>query len=200
MKWIVFTSPDFLSGEGDFINRLFDCGLDRLHFRKPGAPVYECERLIENIDIKWRDRIVVHDNFELCRRWHLGGVHLNSRNPIAPSLHSGTVSRSCHSLEALERYKSECDYLTLSPIFNSVSKQGYMAAFTKEELLEAKSCGIIDENVVALGGITLQNIPEARKYGFGGVAILGDVWNRMIDENVDDYLAAVRKACSDGER
>lgn len=200
MKWIVFTSPDFLSGESDFINRLFDCGLDRLHFRKPSAPVYDCERLIEKIDSKWRDRIVVHDNFELCRRWHLGGVHLNSRNPIAPSSHSGTVSRSCHSIEEVERYKSECDYLTLSPVFNSVSKHGYMAAFTREQLLKAKSCSVIDHKVVALGGITLQNIPEAREYGFGGVAILGDVWNRMTDENVDDYLAAVRKACSDGER
>lgn len=196
MKWIVFTSPEFLSGEGDFINRLFDCGLDRLHFRKPGAAVHDCEQLIEKIDSKWRDRVVVHDNFELCRKWHLGGVHLNSRNPVAPSSHTGTVSRSCHSIEEVERYKPECDYLTLSPVFNSVSKQGYMAAFTRGRLLEARDGGIIDDKVMALGGITLQNIRKARELGFGGVAMLGDVWNRMADEKADEYLAAVRKACS----
>ncbi|WP_367276533.1 thiamine phosphate synthase [uncultured Prevotella sp.] len=194
MEWIVITSPGFLQGEADFIDRLFGHGLDRLHLRKPGADIGECRRLLDGISREWLPRIVVHDNFGLCREYGLGGVHLNGRNPMAPPNHEGSVSRSCHSLEEISRYKGECDYLTLSPIFNSISKQGYMAAFGPGQLAAARDSGLIDRRVIALGGVTLENIPRVKELGFGGVAILGDVWQRMADGNVDEYLASLRKA------
>lgn len=194
MEWIVITSPGFLQGEADFIDRLFGHGLDRLHLRKPGADIGECRRLLDGISREWLPRIVVHDNFGLCREYGLGGVHLNGRNPMAPPNHEGSVSRSCHSLEEISRYKGECDYLTLSPIFNSISKQGYMAAFGPGQLAAARDSGLIDRRVIALGGVTLENIPRVKELGFGGVAILGDVWQRMADDSVDEYLASLRKA------
>lgn len=194
MEWIVITSPGFLQGEADFIDKLFNHGLDRLHLRKPGADIGECRRLLDGISREWLPRIVVHDNFGLCREYGLGGVHLNGRNPMAPPNHEGSVSRSCHSLEEISRYKGDCDYLTLSPIFNSISKQGYMAAFEPEQLAAARDSGLIDSRVMALGGVTLENIPRVRELGFGGVAILGDVWQRMADGSVDEYLASLRKA------
>lgn len=194
MEWIVITSPGFLQGEADFIDRLFNHGLDRLHLRKPGADIGECRRLLDGISREWLPRIVVHDNFGLCREYGLGGVHLNGRNPMAPPNHEGSVSRSCHSLEEISRYKGECDYLTLSPIFNSISKQGYMAAFGPAQLAAARDSGLIDSRVIALGGVTLENIPRVKELGFGGVAILGDVWQRMADGSVDEYLASLRKA------
>ena len=194
MEWIVITSPGFLQGEAGFIDRLFGHGLDRLHLRKPGADIGECRRLLDGISREWLPRIVVHDNFGLCREYGLGGVHLNGRNPMAPPNHEGSVSRSCHSLEEISRYKGECDYLTLSPIFNSISKQGYMAAFGPGQLAAARDSGLIDRRVIALGGVTLENIPRVKELGFGGVAILGDVWQRMADGNVDEYLASLRKA------
>lgn len=194
MEWIVITSPGFIQGEADFIDRLFGHGLDRLHLRKPGADIWECRRLLDGISCEWLPRIVVHDNFGLCREYGLGGVHLNGRNPMAPPNHEGSVSRSCHSLEEISRYKGECDYLTLSPIFNSISKQGYMAAFGPGQLAAARDSGLIDRRVIALGGVTLENIPRVKELGFGGVAILGDVWQRMADGSVDEYLASLRKA------
>ena len=194
MEWIVITSPGFLQGEADFIDRLFNHGLDRLHLRKPGADIGECRRLLDGISREWLPRIVVHDNFGLCREYGLDGVHLNGRNPMAPPNHEGSVSRSCHSLEEISRYKEECDYLTLSPIFNSISKQGYMAAFGPGQLAAARDSGLIDRRVIALGGVTLENIPRVKELGFGGVAILGDVWQRMADGSVGEYLASLRKA------
>lgn len=194
MEWIVITSPGFIQGEADFIDRLFGHGLDRLHLRKPGAEIGECRRLLDGISREWLPRIVVHDNFGLFREYGLGGVHLNGRNPMAPPNHEGSVSRSCHSLEEISRYKGECDYLTLSPIFNSISKQGYMAAFGPGQLAAARDSGLIDRRVIALGGVTLENIPRVKELGFGGVAILGDVWQRMADGCVDEYLASLRKA------
>ena len=40
---------------------------------------------------------------------------------------------------------------------------------------------------VALGGICADNIPEVKSFGFGGVALLGDVWNRKGAEFIPHF-------------
>ena len=66
--------------------------------------------------------------------------------------------------------------MSLSPIFDSISKVGYKSAFTEEELRKAHHEGIINERVMALGGVTFDNIDKVLKMGFGGGMILGDAW------------------------
>ena len=56
MKWIVITSPDFLSGEALFIDRLFCHGLDVLHLRKPGASYEDCRHLLSEVPCRWHNR------------------------------------------------------------------------------------------------------------------------------------------------
>ena len=77
MKWIVITLPDFIEKESTYINQLFKAGIDLLHLRKPESNIEECKQLIQEIDEKWHNKIVVHDHFELCQEFHLHGIHLN---------------------------------------------------------------------------------------------------------------------------
>ena len=51
-----------------------------------------------------------------------------------------------------------------------------LLAFTEEELRKAHHEGIINERVMALGGVTFDNIDKVLKMGFGGGMILGDAW------------------------
>ena len=67
-------------------------------------------------------------------------------------------------------------YLSLSPIFDSISKQGYHSAFTAEDIAKAYEEGIIDHRVMALGGITFDKLQLVKQMGFGGAMILGDAW------------------------
>lgn len=90
-----------------------------------------------------------------------------------PDDYSGSRTRSCHTLEEVVRYKAQCDYLFLSPIFDSISKEGYASAFSHQELCLAAREGIIDSRVVALGGVTPELIPYLASLGFGGVAMSG---------------------------
>ena len=130
MKTIVITRPAFFDEETDLVNSLFREGMERLHLRKPGAPEEELAAWLQDIDSQYYKRIVLHDCFPLAKKFALGGVHLNSRNPEAPhGIHGMTVSRSCHSIREVIQHKSECDYLFLSPIYDSISKEGYGAAF-----------------------------------------------------------------------
>lgn len=181
MRYVVITSPDFIPGEATLICRLFDFGLDTLHLRKPGSAVEDCARLLDSLPSVLLPRIVIHDHFNLCRDYGLGGVHLNRRNPVAPPfVHAAdghpTVSASCHSIAEAAGRKMTADYVFLSPIFDSISKLGYQSAYTDEMLRAAATDGVIDSRVVALGGVTIDRIPHLREWHFGGAAFLGDVW------------------------
>lgn len=192
MKTIVITRPAFFDGETDLVNNLFREGMERLHLRKPGASEEELTAWLQNIDSQYYGRIVLHDCFPLAEIFALGGVHLNSRNPKAPQGILGmTVSRSCHSIREVIQHKSECDYLFLSPIYDSISKEGYGAAYSRIDLERAAAEGIIDDKVLALGGVNLEHIPEIRSMGFGGAVVLGALWQA---KSPTEYLKALMNA------
>ena len=130
MLWIAVTPPAFHDGEAAFISRLLAGGVDVVHLRKPGSPEAECAGLLEALSEDERARVVVHDHFDLAARYGLMGIHLNSRNPSVPEGFHGQLSRSCHSMEEVRRFKPECGYVFLSSVFDSISKQGYASAFS----------------------------------------------------------------------
>ena len=192
MKWIVITSPEFLSGEAIFIDKLFSQGLDLLHLRKPEASLEAYKQLLLQIPEQWHSRIVLHEHFELAEEYKLHGIHLNRRCSVVPNAYHGSISCSCHTIEEVITQKDSKNYVFLSPIFDSISKVGYHAAFSPTSLKQAAVENVIDEKVIALGGITANNIPLVKEWHFGGVALLGDIWKRMSDPQVDEYLKHIR--------
>lgn len=176
---IVITLPYFFDGEAEQIVQLLHSSVDLIHIRKPESKAEELERLIMSIPSEYYPRLVLHDHHELAMKYHLHGVHLNGRNPQPPMGWEGSVSKSCHSLEEVKEWKEKCDYVSLSPIFDSISKQGYHAAFSSTEIEEARRVGIIDKKVLALGGVTFNKIDDVLRMGFGGGMILGDAWKNV---------------------
>ena len=176
---IVITLPYFFDGEAEQIVQLLHSSVDLIHIRKPESKAEEVEKLIMSIPREYYPRLVLHDHHELAMKYHLHGVHLNGRNPQPPQGWEGSVSKSCHSLEEVKEWKEKCDYVSLSPIFNSISKQGYHAAFSSTEIEEASHQGIIDKKVLALGGVTFNKIDDVLRMGFGGGMILGDAWKNV---------------------
>lgn len=187
MKLIVITTPTFFIEEDKILTTLFEEGLDYLHLRKPDTAPMFSERLLTLIPEQYRKRIVTHDHFYLKEEFNLMGIHLNHRNPNLPENYRGHISCSCHSLEEVKSRKSPCNYVFMSPIFDSISKQNYLSTYSAEEIRQASKDGIIDKKVIALGGIDAGNIPLIKDYGFGGAAILGDLWNRFDTRINRDY-------------
>ena len=187
MKLIILTPPDFFVEEDKILSALFEEGLDLLHLRKPGTePVYS-ERLLTLLPESHLNQIVVHDHFYLKEEFSLRGIHLNSRNPAPPLGYKGHLSKSFHNMDDLKAEKKHFNYVFLSPIFDSISKSDYTSAFEINALKEAAAKGIIDKKVMALGGITTENIALVKDLGFGGVVILGDLWNRFNIHSTLDY-------------
>ena len=80
-----------------------------------------------------------------------------------------------------------CDYVLLSPIFDSISKDDYTSRFTPVQLRELAKRKIIDKKVMALGGVDLENIGDLKSYGFGGAVLLGAIWNRFNIHSAQDF-------------
>lgn len=210
MKLIVITSPEFFLGEAFLLNTLLEHGVDSVHVRKPQSTRDSCKRLLDEVieDCQQRgispqlhlQHLVFHDHHDLCTEYHLQGIHLNSRNPDipmdilqankSPGYHY-TLSASCHSIQEVKERKNTTDYLFLSPIFDSISKDGYRATYTKLELQTAAEGGIIDAKVIALGGITPARIEEIKALDFGGAALLGDIWRHK--ENLKEFVEILTK-------
>ncbi|MGL5937662.1 MAG: thiamine phosphate synthase [Phocaeicola sp.] len=191
MKLILITTPYYFVQEDKILTALFESGLETLHLRKPNSSPILAERLLKLIPEQFHRRIVIHENFHLHQDRFLKGVHLNRRCSTLPPNHKGHVSTSCHSIEEILKYKSACNYLFLSPIFDSISKQNYSSSYTPEEIRAASKRGVIDQKVIALGGIEEENLTEIKDYGFGGAAILGALWNKFDlrnDQNYDSIL------------
>ncbi|MBR4046432.1 MAG: thiamine phosphate synthase [Alistipes sp.] len=175
MRLIAITTPKVTDDDASIIGRLLDRGIDIIHLRKPESTIDECRKLLTKLTAEQRSKIVIHDYPELYFEFSLRGVHINRNITSLPIGYNGSTSRSCHTFEEVLRYKEECDYLFLSPIFDSISKRGYKSRFSDEVLRRASVEGLIDSKVIALGGVTLDKIPYLRSLNFGGVAMMGAI-------------------------
>lgn len=194
MKCIIITSPESCLGEVTSICHLIDRGADAIHLRKPSYTYTQYATILKQIPESYHSHIMIHDHFRLCEEFDLKGIHLNSRNPEVPNGYKGKISCSCHTVEEVIKHKQEVSYLFLSPIFDSISKQGYKSVFSLNKLESLSKDGIIDEKVVALGGVTLEHIPQLKELSFGGAAFLGDIWQRFQKqsiEEIDKYMDSI---------
>lgn len=180
---LLISSPWFLPHEHRVLGELFEAGLTTLHLRKPGASRSEVEAYLQAVPTEFHGRIMLHQHHDLARDYALQGLHLPAATrekwsgTPAPGQH---LSTSFHSLEELSRHRRRYHHVFLSPIFNSISKAGYSAAFPPQDLQAALSRWAgrrgYRPQVIALGGIDASTLGSARELGFTGAAALGAIW------------------------
>lgn len=190
MKFIAITSEVFQEEEADWIVQILAAGFSYVHLRKPEASKQQMQSLIEQIPAAYYCRLKLHSHFELAEEYGLGGIHLNSRWNKIPDGYTGKVSKSCHSFAEL-RDLSRYEYAFLSPIFDSICKQGYRSKFSEADLTAHKQ--LISDKVIALGGISPDKLPYLQKIGFGGAAFLGYLSNATDGDNLSQRLYLITK-------
>lgn len=169
-------------------------------------------------------RLTLHHDPALARRYGLGGIHLRegalrewlrqhpdrrhataqgasapdvqkTQTPQGNDAYTPRLSAPAHSWEEAARLAPLCDYVTLSPLFDSVSKPGYLGQIDStdacrrlrrrtDETAKPSPAAIPaessvfgpDNHIIALGGITPDNISVARAAAFDGAAVIGAVW------------------------
>ncbi len=180
MKLVVISTPHFFKEEADAIQLLFENNLTYFHLRKPQEDRVSFEKFLNNIDAKYHTNIIIHNHFDLCNDYVIKGIHHNSNTQNYKCDSCGFRSRACHTFDEVVANKNNYDYLLLSPIFHSISKEKYLSAFTDDELKIASINKIIDHKVIAMGGVTLSKIQKIKDWNFGGIAVLGYMWNDFL--------------------
>lgn len=187
MKLVVMTKPTFFVEEDKILTSLFDEGLENLHLYKPGATPMYSERLLTLLDEDVYNKITVHDHFYLKEEYKLKGIHIDDAVSEPPKGYKGHISRTCHALNELKDAKKKTDYVFLANTFNSTSTKADTSSYTFAQLEEAHRNGLIDKKVYAMGNINLETMRIARDFGFGGVVVCEDLWDKFDIHQQQDY-------------
>lgn len=164
--------------------------------RAKKRPVEEVKTAVKKVlheANEYEGLVFVNSFAEVAAELDAHGVHLPQGYSVQQAkqvVGKKPVGVSAHSLtEALEAEKDGADYVTLSPVFPSISKEGYSKTVGLEGIKIVSSKLRIP--VVALGGIRPGNAASCLLNGAKAVALLGalsesvppsTVIRRIIDE------------------
>lgn len=177
---IVIAPENDIQNEIEILKQLFQEGLQVYHLRKPHKNYEQHCAYLNQMDKKYHDRIVVHYFHELINEFNLKGIHFQEQKRkdtlengsgyfVGLNMQGKTMSSSFHEPNELEACTIEFDYHLLSPVFSSISKQGYEG--------RGFDVNTIDKCIIGMGGITIETIAKTLALGFKGIGILGGIWN-----------------------
>lgn len=176
---IVISPEQDVPNEMEILHQLFDAGLKYYHLRKPNKDYSAHQDYLNRIDKQYHNRIVVHAYHELINDFNLKGIHFKEQNRMdnmdafeqyLERLHRQGIwiSTSFHDTQTLSACVLNLDYYFLSPVFNSISKQGYPGL--------GFDVNAIDKSVIGLGGVSIENLIKLDTLGYAGAGVLGAIW------------------------
>jgi thiamine-phosphate pyrophosphorylase len=179
-KIIVITSEKDIAGEHLLIASLFESGLQTLHLRKPDYTILKTRDLLNSIPEIFYPKIVIHNHYELLNDFNLKGANLSESIRIEGKTDGikNIISSSFHRLDHILSSRFPFEYVFFSPVFQSISKQGYKPSITQQILKDffKSKRSQIKFPIIALGGVTDKNILLAKEIGFSGAACIGYIW------------------------
>lgn len=139
--------------------------------------VYELTREAAEITRNSRTRLLVNDRSDIARVAGADGVQLTTRSLPAQVVRDlygleFLIGVSTHSLrEAEAARKAGADFVVFGPVFETDSKRGFGEPQGLDKLL-AVTRALDEFPVVAIGGITLENVGDCFAAGARGVAAI----------------------------
>ncbi|MDB5271663.1 MAG: thiamine phosphate synthase [Chitinophagaceae bacterium] len=148
------------------------------------------KRWLEQLPAEEQKQIILHSHWSLADEFELKGLHFGAS--VLKDMRTEeqqdwwlyakkkglTISSSVHDQEEIHRLPLGVDEVWLSPIYESISKAGYQAAFTASQF-DTWTKNIQQQKqakVFALGGVKAEHLNELKQRGFYGAVALGTVW------------------------
>jgi thiamine-phosphate pyrophosphorylase len=159
-----------------------DAGVDVLQIRERDLEASDLARLVTAmvaIARGSRSRVVVNDRLDVALACGAGGVHLraSSIRPLAArsiAPRGFVIGQSVHSLEEAVAVAADVDYLIAGTVWPSESKASRPAEAPLLGLSGlAAITSAVSVPVLAVGGVTLDQIPGVVSCGAAGVAAIG---------------------------
>jgi thiamine-phosphate pyrophosphorylase len=177
----VITHTSIIPNETKIWEQLLNEGADSILLRKPGWLEADYESLLLQANSDCYPKLMIAGYAGLCERYKLQGLHFGeaARDNVNKELLNSyqqkgwLLSTSIHSADTLHLVSNNWSQLLLSPVFDSISKQGYLSAFNEDFRLDKDG---FEGKVLALGGINEQTVRKAHDMQFDGIALLGAIW------------------------
>ena len=127
---------------------------------------------------KFDAKVCINERIDVAEVMEGTGVHLQSSYEVPSAKRrlcpSALIGVSCHSIsEAQKAEKLGADYVTFSPVFETLSKPGYGPVFGLEGLKKASQKLTIP--MIALAGINSSNASQCMESGARGIAVMGGI-------------------------
>ncbi|OPY29128.1 MAG: Thiamine-phosphate synthase [Methanomassiliicoccales archaeon PtaU1.Bin030] len=175
------------------VRAALDGGADVIQLRDKdlsGRDLYALAREMASLVHASRARFIVNDRLDIALAAGADGVHLGQYDlPVAaarslspPSFIIGVSVGSVE--EALAAERDGADYVALSPVFSTPTKDDAGPGHGLEVLREIKAA--VKLPVIAIGGVNAGNVTEVVAAGADGVAVISAVLG------ADDVEAAAR--------
>ena len=166
----------------DIISQAIDGGVETVQLREKGLSSVELYNLASEMRKITREKganLIINDRVDIALAVDADGVHLGWQSlgiGIVRKMigHDKLIGFSAHNLQEAEKAEdSGADYVTISPIFETVYKDYYIEPLGTEKIGKIK--GEIDIPVIALGGINEDNVNGVLKNGADGIAVISDI-------------------------
>jgi len=145
-------------------------------------------------------KLLVNDRADVASAAGADGVHLASSS-LPPDIVRRTfgaqflIGVSTHSLEeATAAEQSGADFIVFGPVFDTLSKRQYGRPAGLPELKKVTS-ELAPFPVLALGGVTTNNVRDCIHAGAAGIAAIGILNKRL---QLDQVVRVIQERCDNG--
>lgn len=159
--------------------------------------IYREAAAIRDISHKYNAAFIVNDYIDIAMAVNADGVHLGQEDmPLEDARRimgrRKIIGVSTHSLKQAVRAESEgADYIAFGPVFNTTTKDAGRPKGIKSLRSVRKHICI---PVVAIGGISWENVKEVLDAGADAAAVASAVLSGNIKTNVGKFMTAVKQA------
>ena len=153
---------------------------------------YELAKIVKQITDTYQVPLIIDDRLDVCLAVDAAGLHIGddelpvsvARQVLGTEKILGVTAKTVK--RALEAEESGADYLGTGAIFPTTTKEN--APITLISTLK-DICQTVDIPVVAIGGLTCENIHQLSGTGIAGIAIVRDLMQaRDIEARTQEFL------------
>lgn len=183
----VYLITDFMRvGKSRFLGALEEAlqsGVRAIQLREKNMPPKDLLALaieVNSMTQRYNAKLLVNDRADIAIMAGADGVHLREASvkvsDVKNKFPNLIVGVSTHSIEGARLAdRQSADFITFSPIYETPSKSNYGPPQGLAPLRQVTQS--VHLPVLALGGITLNRVPECLEHGAFGVAVISDIWD-----------------------
>lgn len=161
---------------------------------------YELAKMVKQITDTYQVPLIIDDRLDVCLAVDAAGLHIGddelpvsvSRQVLGTEKILGVTAKTVK--RALEAEESGADYLGTGAIFPTTTKEN--APITLISTLK-DICQAVGIPVVAIGGLTCENIHQLSGTGIAGIAVVRDLMQtRDIEARTQEFLTKLDQIIS----